>query len=143
MLWLKAFHVIFVVTWFAGLFYLPRLFIYHTEAGETVVRQRLHVMARRLLSITHIGGALAVSSGIALMIWWSIRDPSYLFGHGWFPVKLLLVLGLVGYHIMLIRLTHNLARNELHWSSRRLRLFNELPALFLIAIVILVVVQPF
>ena len=65
MLWLKAFHIIFVVTWFAGLFYLPRLFVYHAEAGEAVVRDRLKVMERRLLGITHIGGALAVVFGLA------------------------------------------------------------------------------
>ncbi|EQD62798.1 protein belonging to Uncharacterized protein family UPF0093 [mine drainage metagenome] len=68
MLWLKAFHIIFVVTWFAGLFYLPRLFVYHAEASEPVVRERLKVMERKLMIMTHIGGALAVAFGIAMLV---------------------------------------------------------------------------
>src|SRR5690625_4754062 len=75
MLWLMAFHVIFVVTWFAGLFYLPRLFIYHVEATEPVLRERFQVMERRLMAITHIGGALTVIFGLALVGWWSTHAP--------------------------------------------------------------------
>jgi protoporphyrinogen IX oxidase len=127
MLWLKAFHVIFVVTWFAGLFYLPRLFVYHVEASETVVRERLKVMQRRLLMITHVGGALALAFGIALMGWWMVNFPEYL----------------IGYHIMLVRMVRQFARDEIRHSSRWLRLFNEIPAVLLIGIVILVVVKPF
>jgi protoporphyrinogen IX oxidase len=143
MLWLKAFHVIFVVTWFAGLFYLPRLFVYHVEASETVVRERLKVMQRRLLMITHVGGALALAFGIALMGWWMVNFPEYLHQGGWFHVKLLLVAGLIGYHIMLVRMVRQFARDEIRHSSRWLRLFNEIPAVLLIGIVILVVVKPF
>jgi protoporphyrinogen IX oxidase len=143
MLWLKAFHVIFVVTWFAGLFYLPRLFVYHVEASEAVVRERLKVMQRRLLMITHVGGALALVFGIALMGWWMVNAPTYLHQGAWFHLKLLLVVGLIGYHLMLVRMVRQFARDELRHSSRWLRLFNEVPALLLIGIVILVVVKPF
>jgi len=68
MLWVKAFHIVFVVTWFAGLFYLPRLFIYHAASTEPQVRAQLKVMERRLLVITHIGGALAIVFGV-----WTLR----------------------------------------------------------------------
>lgn len=143
MLWLKALHIIFVVTWFAGLFYLPRLFIYHAEASEAVVRERLKVMQRRLLVMTHIGGTLAVVFGLALMAWWMRNAPAALATGAWFHLKLLLVLGLVGYHAMLVRLVRQFARDRNTRSSRWLRWFNEIPSLFLVAIVILVVVKPF
>ena len=143
MLWLKAFHVIFVVTWFAGLFYLPRLFVYHVEASEAVVRERLKVMQRRLLMITHVGGALALAFGIALMAWWLRHAPAMLSSGLWFHLKLLLVACLVGYHAMLVVMVRRFAADRNTRSSRWLRLFNEIPALLLIAIVVLVVVKPF
>lgn len=143
MLWLKAFHVIFVVTWFAGLFYLPRLFVYHVEAGEAVVRERLKIMQRRLLMITHVGGALALVFGFALMAWWLLKAPSYLHNGIWFHLKLALVACLIGYHIVLVRMVRQFATDRFSRSSRWLRIFNEVPALLLIGIVILVVVKPF
>lgn len=143
MLWLKAFHVIFVVTWFAGLFYLPRLFIYHAEATETVVRERLKIMQRRLLGITHVGGALSIAFGIALMIWWLTNSPQTLTQGGWFHLKLLLVALLIAYHVALMRFVRTFSRDANTRSSRWLRVFNEVPALLLVAIVILVVVKPF
>lgn len=142
MLWLKAFHVIFVVTWFAGLFYLPRLFVYHIEADEQVVRDRLKIMQRRLLMITHVGGALAVAFGIALMVWWLLNSPGYLHNGIWFHLKLVLVACLIGYHILLVRMVRQFATDSFARSSRWLRIFNEVPALLLIGIVILVVVKP-
>jgi putative membrane protein len=143
LLWLKAFHVVFVVTWFAGLFYLPRLFVYHAEAAEPVLRERFKVMERRLLGITHIGAALAVAFGVATMAWWMLHDPAYLRVAAWFHVKMALVLLLIAYHVMLVRLTRAFARDACRWSSRQLRLFNEIPAVLLVAIVILVIVKPF
>lgn len=143
MLWLKAFHIIFVVTWFAGLFYLPRLFVYDVEANEPIVRQRLRVMQQRLLMITHIGGALALVFGIALMAWWLRHAPAALAAGAWFHVKLVLVACLIGYHLMLVRLARQLRTDSCTRSSRWLRIFNEVPALLLIAIVVLVVVRPF
>jgi len=142
MLWLKALHIIFVVTWFAGLFYLPRLFVYHVEADEPVVRERLKVMERRLMGITHIGGALAVAFGLALMAWWLMHAPGHLMHGWWFHAKLVLVALLIGYHVMLARMVRQARRDALKWTSRGLRIFNEIPSLLLIAIVILVVVQP-
>ena len=141
MLWLKAFHIIFVVTWFAGLFYLPRLFVYHAEAGEALVRERLKVMERRLLGITHVGGALALVFGALTLAAFAQASTVYL-QQGWLHAKLALVLLLIGYHVMLVRMVGAFARDENRRSSRWLRIFNEIPALLLIAIVLLVVVKP-
>jgi len=141
MLWLKAFHVIFVVTWFAGLFYLPRLFVYHAEAAEPVVRERLKIMQRRLLMITHIGGALAILFGLLTLGAFAHASVGYM-QQGWLHAKLALVVLLIAYHAMLVKLVREFARDGNHRSSRWLRLFNEVPALLLVAIVILVVVKP-
>lgn len=142
MLWIKALHIIFVVTWFAGLFYLPRLFVYHAETSDPAIRAQLKIMERRLLIITHVGGTLAVVFGLATLGWWITNVPGYLAINHWMQVKLLLVAALVAYHLYLVRLKNQFAAgNQLH-SSRWLRLFNEVPALLLIAIVILVVVKP-
>lgn len=143
MLWLKAFHIVFVVAWFAGLFYLPRLFVYHTEASEAVVRDRLKVMERRLLGITHVGGALALASGLALAGWWLAHAPDVLRLGGWFHLKLVFVALLVAYHASLARFVRVFAHDANTRSSRWLRIYNEAPALLLIAIVVLVVVKPF
>jgi putative membrane protein len=141
MLWLKAFHLIFVVTWFAGLFYLPRLFVYHAEAGETIVRERLKTMERRLLMITHIGGGLALLFGALTLAAFAHASAAYL-QQGWLHAKLVLVVLLIGYHGMLTRMTGEFARDANRRSSRWLRLFNEVPAVLLIAIVLLVVLKP-
>ena len=137
-LWLKAFHIIGVVTWFAGLFYLPRLFVYHAEAVEPAIRGRLQVMERRLLVMTHIGAALAIAFGIA-----TLATESFYLHAGWLHVKLALVLLLVIYHAMLVKLTRDFAAGRCTWTSRGLRWFNEMPGLLLLAIVILAVVKPF
>ena len=125
------------MTWFAGLFYLPRLFIYDVESADAAVRAQLRIMQRRLLGITHVGGALALTFGI----WTLILVPAYLH-QGWLHAKLALVLGLVAYHIRLVQLVQRFAEDRNTHSSRWLRVFNEVPALFLIAIVLLVVVKP-
>jgi putative membrane protein len=143
MLWLKALHIVFVVTWFAGLFYLPRLFVYHAEATEPVVRERFKVMERRLLGMTHIGGFLAVLFGLATLAWWMAHVPGYLAHNPWLHLKLLLVAALIAYHAMLVRLCREFAADSCCRSSRWLRIFNEIPALLLIGIVLLVVVKPF
>ena len=141
MLWLKAFHVIFVVTWFAGLFYLPRLFVYHAEATEPVVRERFKVMERRLLMITHVGGALAVLFGALTLGALAQASPEYL-QQGWLHAKLAVVVLLIAYHVMLVVLVRQFARDVNRRSSRWLRLFNEIPAVLLVVIVVLVVVKP-
>ncbi len=136
-LWIKALHIVFVVTWFAGLFYLPRLFVYHAEASEPAVRAQLKVMERRLLMITHIGGALALLFGIGTLS----LVPGYM-QQPWLHAKLALVVLLIAYHLYLVRLKNAFAQDRVLHGSRWLRLFNEAPALLLIAIVILVVVKP-
>jgi len=138
MLWIKSLHIVFVVTWFAGLFYLPRLFIYDIESDNADVRTQLRVMQRRLLGITHIGATLAVGFGV----WTLILVPAYLH-QGWLHVKLTLVLGLIAYHMYLMHLVRQFAQNRNTHSSRWLRVFNEVPAAFLIAIVLLAVLKPF
>jgi putative membrane protein len=138
MLWTKALHIVFVVTWFAGLFYLPRLFVYHAASTDPAMRAQLKIMERRLLAITDIGGTLALVFGI----WTLLLVPAYLH-MGWLHAKLALVAGLIVYHGYLVVLTKQFAQDRCTRSPRWLRLFNEVPALFLIAIVILVVVKPF
>lgn len=137
--WLEAFHIIFVVTWFAGLFYLPRLFVYAAENPDGPRYELLLVMQRRLLGIMHIGGALAVALGLTLLI----AQPWHLGSGGWMHAKLVLVAGLIGHHIVCARIVRTFARSANQRSSRWYRWFNEIPALFLILIVILVVVKPF
>ena len=142
MLWLKAFHIFAVVTWFAGLFYLPRLLVYHAEATEQVVRERLKIMERRLLGMTRLGSLLTVVFGVATLIWFAHASDHY-FRQGWLIAKLVQVGGLFWYQADLARLVREFASDSITRSSRWLRIFNEVPALFLIAIVLLVVVKPF
>jgi protoporphyrinogen IX oxidase len=137
MLWLKAFHVVFVVTWFTGLFYLPRLFVYHVATADAPGRARFIVMERRLFFIMSLGALLAVLFGIAMIS----AAPGYL-GFGWLRAKLLLVAALVGYHAWCYQLLLALRAGRNTHSQRWLRLFNEVPALLLIAIVVLAVVKP-
>jgi protoporphyrinogen IX oxidase len=136
--WLKALHVIFVVTWFAGLFYLPRLFVYHAATQERALRDQFAVMERRLFGIMTIGAVLAASFGIAMIL----TVPAYL-SSGWLQLKLLLVGALIGYHIWCARLMDDLRSGARQHSDRWYRIFNEVPALLLIAIVILAIVKPF
>ena len=142
MIWLKAFHIVFVVTWFAGLFYLPRLLVYHAEAAEPVVRERLKVMERRLLVMTRIGSTLTVVFGVATLLWAAHLSQHY-FAQGWLIAELALVGALFWYQAVLARLVRAFARDEITKSGKWLRFFNEVPGLLLIAIVILVVVKPF
>ncbi|MEO8802445.1 MAG: CopD family protein [Rudaea sp.] len=134
---IKSLHVIFVVTWFAGLFYLPRLFVYLVESDNAAVREQLKIMQRRLLMITHIGGILAVVFGL----WTLSLAPAFLH-QAWLHIKLTLVAVLIVYHWYLVRLKNEFAADRCTRSSRWLRVFNEVPALLLIAIVILAVVKP-
>src|SRR5688572_1311358 len=94
MRWLEAFHVVFVVTWFAGLFYLPRLFVYHASAADAPGRERFHIMERRLYAIMSIGASIAILLGLAMVL----ESPAYLI-LGWMRVKLVLVALLIAYHL--------------------------------------------
>jgi putative membrane protein len=137
MLWLKALHVVFVVTWFAGLFYLPRLFVYHVATEDAPGLARFIVMERRLFFIMSLGAILAVLFGITMIV----AQPGYL-ALGWLRVKLLLVAVLVGYHAWCYRLMLALRAQRACHTQRWYRLFNEVPALLLLAIVVLAVVKP-
>ncbi|HEV7356834.1 MAG TPA: protoporphyrinogen oxidase HemJ [Steroidobacteraceae bacterium] len=136
--WLKALHVIFVVTWFAGLFYLPRLFIYHVDAKDPISTQRFEMMERRLFAIMSIGAALSIAFGLLMLI----TSPGYL-QMLWLKVKLLFVALLIAYHAYCHKLMRDLAAQRNTRTAKWLRVFNELPSLLLIVIVILAVVKPF
>ena len=141
-LWLKAFHIIAVVCWFAALFYLPRLFVYHADASDEISNERFKIMERKLykqianpammasiilgfgMMFTHVGKALATSGA-------------------WFIVKLVLVAAIVAYHVMCKKHMLAFAEDRNTKSHKYFRVFNELPVLALISIVILVVVKPF
>lgn len=138
MLWLKAFHIVFMVTWFAGLFYLPRVFVYHAMSEDKATHETLKVMERKLMIMTHIGGALTWLFGLSLIA----QFPGYL-QLGWMHAKLTLVLILVAYHFYCWRLLKVFAEDRNTRSHVWYRWFNEVPVLFLIAIVLLAILKPF
>ena len=138
MLWLKAFHVIFMVTWFAGLFYLPRLFVYHCDVRDAEGYARFCAMERKLFVIMSIGAAGTIAFGLSMLA----VEPALL-KLGWLHAKLALALGLIGYHGWLRTRVRAFANRTNTISARGYRLINEIPALFLIAMVILAVVKPF
>ena len=137
MLWLKAFHVIAVVTWFAGLFYLPRLFVYHADATDGPSLARFEIMERRLFALMTVGAALSIAFGAAMIV----AAPAYL-NMEWLRVKLLLVFLVVAYHAYCYKLTRDFAARRNAHSAKWYRAFNELPSVLLVAIVILAVVKP-
>jgi protoporphyrinogen IX oxidase len=138
LLWLKAFHVAAMVTWFAGLFYLPRLFVYHADTHDPAGSERFCVMERRLHAIMTIGGAATVAFGAAMLV----AQPAYL-AMGWLHAKLALVALLIAYHGCCYKLTRDFARGRNVRTARWYRMFNEVPSLLLVGIVILAVVKPF
>ena len=138
MLWIKAFHVIAVVTWFAGLFYLPRLFVYHADAGDWISVQRFRIMERRLFMIMSIGAAAAIALGIAMVV----VAPGYL-KLQWLHVKLTFVALLIVYHVLCFKFLRDFAHDRRTHSAKWFRGFNEVPSLLLVVIVILAVVKPF
>lgn len=139
MLWLKAFHIFFVVSWFAGLFYLPRIFVNHAMAEEPAEKERLKLMERKLYKFVTPIGALAVITG--LWLWFGFADQLAL--GGWIHAKTALVAGLVVYHLYCGRLLKTFAEDRNTRSHVWFRVFNEVPVLVLLAVVILVVVKPF
>jgi protoporphyrinogen IX oxidase len=142
MLWIKALHIVFVASWFAGLFYLPRLFINLTlvSADSHAERERLLLMARKLYRFAGILAGPAVLLGLALWLYYGVgRGP----GSGWMHAKLVLVLAAAGYHHYCGRLLRDFELFRNRRSERWLRVFNESAVLLFAAIVILVVVKPF
>ncbi len=138
MLWIKAFHIAFVVCWFAGIFYLPRLFVYHAQSEDPAVRAQLLVMERKLFRFITPLAVLAVLFGG----WLTALNLSYYLGQPWFIAKLLLVVLLIAYHWQCGRYIARFARDEITQSHVFFRWFNESPVLLLFGIVILVVVRP-
>jgi putative membrane protein len=138
MLWLKAFHVIAVITWFAGLFYLPRLYVYHADAKDSISIARFVLMEHRLFALMTIGAVAAVVFGAAMLA----AAPVYLTME-WLRIKLILVLLLIAYHAFCFKLMRDFAQNRNARSARWYRVFNEVPSLLLIGIVLLAVIKPF
>jgi putative membrane protein len=137
MLWIKSFHIIFMVTWFAGLFYLPRLFVYHAMSEDATSRQRFKVMERKLFyGIMTPGGILTIAFGLWLWL-------GYGFYGGWLHAKVALVAVLVAYHAYCGKLMVDFKHDRNRHSHRFYRWLNELPVVLLIAIILLVELQPF
>ncbi len=142
MLWVKAFHIVFVASWFAGLFYLPRIFVNlaMVEPGSLAERERLLLMARKLLRFTTLLAVPAVGLGVWLWLGFGIGRGA---GNGWLHAKLALVVLTLGYHhgcaVLLRRFAEGANRRSHGWF----RWFNEVPVLLLTAIVLLVVIKPF
>jgi putative membrane protein len=137
MLWIKALHVIFMVTWFAGLFYLPRLFVYHADCEDGPGHERFVVMERKLYAIMTIGALLTALFGVWLIgVWhWPLSEL-------WLQIKLLLVAALIAYHLYCGKLVSQFKLQQNAHSGVFYRWFNEFPALILIAVVLLAVLRP-
>ena len=136
MLWVKSLHIVFVVTWFAGLFYLPRLFVYHAMASDAPSIERFKVMERKLFwGIMTPGAVVSVLSGLWLLAWG--------FSGGWLHAKLFFVALLVGYHAWCGKLVRDFRLGRNAHGHVWYRWFNEFPTLILFAVVVLVVVKPF
>lgn len=139
MLWVKAFHIIAMVAWFSGLFYLPRIFVYHASASDQIGIDRFKIMEKKLYYyIMTPSGILTIILGLWLI---SFNVSGYL-RMGWLHIKLTLVLLLILYHLYLGKLLTAFAKDRNQHSSKFYRLLNEIPSLLLIMIVILVVVKP-
>ena len=136
-LWIKAAHIVFVTSWFAGLFYLPRIYVNLAAVEDAATRERLLVMARKLLRFMTGLAVLALVLGMWLLSY------GIGLGAGWMNAKLALVLALLGYHGWCAVLYGRFVRGEKLRSPNWFRWFNEVPVLLLAAIVILVVVKPF
>jgi putative membrane protein len=138
MLWLKALHIVVVVAWFACLFALPRLFVYHSTIKEAAASDRFKVMERRMFGMMTFAMVLATVFAISMLV----RAPGYL-QMGWLHAKLPLVALLYVYHAWCYRLMVAFRENRSTHSERWYRVFNELPFVLLIAIVVLATVKPF
>lgn len=140
MLWIKALHIVFIASWFAGLFYLPRIFVNLAQTSDGAAREILLGMARRLYRFTTILAVPAVALGLWLYLGYGIgRGP----GNGWMHAKLLIVALTLGYHHACGVMLRRFAAGGNTRSHRYYRWFNEIPVLFLLAATILVVVKPF
>jgi putative membrane protein len=140
MLWIKSLHIIFMVTWFAGLFYLPRLFVYHAMSDDLPSIERFKIMERKLYyGIMTPGAVLTIIFGMWLWLGYGISGIS---GSWWLHAKLFLVVVLVAYHYYCGRLLADFKLDQNRHGHIYYRWFNEIPVIILIAVVILVVVKP-
>ena len=137
--WVKAIHVIFMVTWFAGLFYLPRLYVYHAMPENIGSFALFKIMERRLFAFMTIGAVITAVFGIIMIV----QGGGVLFHSGWFHFKLLLIALLIGYHHASYRLMIKFRNDANTRDHRWYRWFNEAPSVLLIVIVILAIVKPF
>jgi len=136
MLWIKSFHIIFMITWMAGLFYLPRLFVYHADAKDSISDERFKIMERKLyFGIATPGMILTLIFGLWLWV-------AFGFGGGWLVLKLILVVLLVAYHVLCYKYLYDFKHGRNTRSHVFFRWFNEFPVIIIIPIVILVVVKP-
>jgi putative membrane protein len=135
-LWIKAFHIVFIASWFAGLFYLPRIFVNLAQESNPAATERLLGMARRLLRFTTMLAVPALLLGLWLWLGYGIQG-------GWLHAKLALVILVIGYHHACGSLLKKFERGANTRSHKWFRVFNEVPVFLLIGIVILVVVKPF
>jgi putative membrane protein len=136
MLWIKALHIIFMVTWFAGLFYLPRLYVYHAMTDDTTLQSQYKLMERRLFfGIMTPGGVLTVLFG--LWLWWGDGISGL-----WLYIKLLIVLGLIVYHVMCGKYLFDFKHDRDTHTHTFYRWFNEIPTVLLFVIIILAIVKP-
>ena len=139
-LWAKAFHFIFIVTWFAGLFYLPRLYVYHADSKDKKSTERFKLMEARLyLGIMFPAILLTISSGL-ILIW--IRGWDWLLATSWMHLKLLLVLSLIIFHLYLGLLRKDFARDTNQKSTTFFKILNEMPVLILVLVTLLAVLKP-
>lgn len=140
MLWVKVFHILFVISWFSGLFYLPRIFVNLAQEHEPVARERLLLMARRLYRFMTMLAIPALVLGLWLFLGYGIGRGE---GNGWMHAKLVLVVLLLGYHHACGSLLKKFELGKNARSHVWFRYFNEVPVLVLLAVLILVVVKPF
>ncbi|QGX39209.1 CopD family protein [Permianibacter aggregans] len=140
MLWLKALHLIFMVTWFAGLFYLPRLFVYHTQVSDAEGNQRFKIMEKKLFAIMTMGGLLTIIFGVWLTVGYGMEWFRY---QGWLHAKLTLVIALIAYHIWCGFIVHRFATDRNTRPERFYRMINEIPVIPLVGAIILAVLRPF
>ena len=140
MLWVKAFHIIFMVTWFAGLFYLPRLFVYHTMATDSISIERFKIMERKLyFGIMTPGAILTILFGLLIISY----DPHGYMQNLWLHIKLGLLVLLLVFHFYLGKCFFAFKAGRNTHGHVFYRILNEIPVIFLVAIVILAVVKPF
>ena len=140
MLWIKSFHLIFVVMWYAGLLYLPRLFVYHAMSEDTAGNERFKVMERKLFAMTTVGGIGALALGLWLLFDYAWQAYASTL---WLQLKLALAAALIVFHLLCAKLMLEFRRDRNRHGHRFYRILNEIPAVILIAVVILVVVKPF